>query len=355
MQHDRTSPLPYLLAFIGLAACITYGVTERRSEKPAAAPAQAKKGLVVPKPPTAGETKGPAEAEAPVQGRVVLITVDGWHVRLTDRMPVWKELSAEGAWSLAAQVPKGATTVISHAALYTGADPAVNGVEHELENVRGDEHVHGTKFRWKPLKVTDTLVSAVETAGYRTVAVVQKGKLVGLLRQSGDGTDISVRGDAGLIKTVCEAVKSDANRLVIAHIGSPDGAGHDHGWLSDEQYATAVKVSAQMQTIRKCIADAASAGGIPTTLVVTSDHGGTTVDACMAKRNKARCGHGANDDSNRLVPLAIVGPGIKAGHQISGKPRLVDVSATVLRILGLPPSSISTLSGVSIDEAFDRP
>jgi predicted AlkP superfamily pyrophosphatase or phosphodiesterase len=270
------------------------------------------------------------------------VTIDGWHVKLTERMPVWDELVRDGSWTLKAEVPKGATTVISHAALYTGADPEVNGVTREpkkSEMTGGDPRVHGVKFRWRPLKVADTLFTATEAAGYDAVAVVQKGKLVGLLRPDGDETDIRAHGDKVLLETACAAVKDDRTRLIVLHFKMTDDAGHRHGWLSEEQYAEAEKISGHLRTIRACIAEAEKAGGVPTALVVTSDHGGTP--------NK---GHGRDDDDNRLVPLAIVGPGVKAGHEIASPVRLVDVSATVLRLLGLPAEAIPTLSGAEISE-----
>jgi len=344
-MHDRTSPLPYLLAFIGLAACAAFGVTERRvPHPPTAAKPQPQKGLSVPKPPTAAE-KAPSKADGPA--RVILVTVDGWHVRLTDRMPVWKEMAAAGAWTFDAEVPKGATTAISHAALYTGADPNVNGVMREPAKAdlsNGDPHVHGVKYRWKPLKVSSTLFTAVEAAGYKAVAVVQKGKLVGMLRPDGDETGIRAHGDKVLLQTACDAVKDDAARLVILHFKMTDDAGHRHGWLSEEQYVEAEKIGTHLETIRKCIADAEAAGGVPTTLIVTSDHGGTPGKS-----------HGDDTPDNRLVPWVAVGPGIKPGHVIQAKIRLVDTAPTILRILGIPTSSIPTLSGVSVGEIFVRP
>jgi predicted AlkP superfamily pyrophosphatase or phosphodiesterase len=291
----------------------------------------------------------------------MLITLDGWHVKLTDRMPVWQEMTAAGSWTLKAQVPRGATTVISHAALYTGADPRVNGVVRELENTGPDTHVHGVKFRWTPFKkvaddgtvtytMKDTIFTAVKAAGYKATAVVQKGKLVGELSPDGDETGIHVYGDSGLIKAACAAVRDDDTRLVILHIGSPDGAGHNHGWLSDEQYKVAEQVSGQLQTIRQCLADAEAAGGVPTTLIVTSDHGGTPNTVVDGKIKKH--GHGANNPDNLTVPWIIVGPGIKQGYEIQASVRLVDTAPTILRILGIPASSIPTLSGVSVDEVF---
>lgn len=351
MQHDRTGLAPILLAFAGLAACIAFGEPDRREGEaptPARPERTAEKGLRIPPPPEA--------APADLRRRVVLVTVDGWHVKLAERMPTWKAMAAEGSWTFSALVPKGATTAISHGELYTGAEPSVNGVTREPDKrIENDPHVHGVKFRWTPLKVSGTIFTAVEDAGHEALAVVQKGKLVGMLRPDGGQKGVHVYGDAKLVKAACAAVKDDAKRLVVLHIGMPDGAGHRHGWLSDEYYATAGKVDAHLAAIRGCIADAEKAGGVPTTLIVTSDHGGTPVDACMAKRGKAQCGHGADDADNRRVPWVAVGHGIRKGHEIRGQVRLADTAPTILRLLGIPASSLPSMTGTELSEIFLRP
>lgn len=345
MQEDRTNYAPYILAVIGLAACLTMGKSEApEKERTAARTPAAKKGMALPEVPMSD-----AASKADGPRRVVLVTVDGWHVRLTDRMPIWKELEAEGATTLTAQVPKGATTVISHAALYTGADPDVNGVNREpRKEEMSTKTVHGIAGRWRnpPLKVEHTLFTAVEAAGHKAVATVQKGKLLAFFRPDADETGITSSGnDARIITRTCDALGDAGNRLVVLHIAKPDYHGHRRGWLTEEQYRGAEEVSADLQTLRACIKAADEGSAVKTTLIVTTDHGGTP----------GTTGHGRDDADNRLVPLAIVGPGVKPGHRIAGHPRLVDVTATVLHILGVPASSIPTLSGVSIDEVFVRP
>lgn len=352
MKPEPKSAIPILLAFIGLAACVVFGKLDSHREQsrpPTVSAPQPKHGrLVVPKPPEALPENAPA-TKAAGPNRVILVTLDGWHVRLTDRMPVWKELEAAGATTLTAEVPRGATTVISHAALYTGADPDVNGVNREpRKGEMSTKTVHGIAGRWlqPPLKVKHTLFTAVEAAGYKATAAVQKGKLLAFFRPDASEAGIMSSGNDGrIIRTACGALDDADMRLVVLHIALPDYAGHKHGWLTERQYEAAEKVDGYLRDLRACIADAERAGGIPTTLIVTTDHGGTP----------GTIGHGKNDADNRLVPLAIVGPGVKPGHRIAGKPRLVDVSATVLHILGIPPSSIPTLSGVPIDEVFVRP
>jgi phosphopentomutase len=208
--------------------------------------------------------------------------------------------------------------------------------------------VHGIAGRYlnPPLKVSHTLFTAVEASGYKAVGTVQKGKILAFFRPDASEAGIMSSGnDERIIERTCDALSDAGNRLVVLHIAAPDYYGHKHGWLTEEQYQGAEKVSGYLQALRACIDDADRAGTAQTTLIVTTDHGGTP----------GTTGHGRNDADNRLVPLAIIGPGVIPGHRLTGQPRLVDVSATVLHILGIPMSSIPTLSGTPIVEAFARP
>ncbi len=302
----------------------------------------------------------PPVRKAPVESRrVIIVSVDGLSSDLARAMPHLMRMAADGASTLAALVPAGHTTAISHAALFTGADPSVNGVVCEPDEgvckgfpMPRRSGFHSPTFRWTPLKVHETLFTAVEGAGFRALAAVQKGKLVGLLRPNGDETGIiSVNDAEEVVRTGCDAVTDGRTRLEVLHFKMIDDAGHRRGWLSKSQYRQAGIVDAQLQRIRDCI-DAANRvlGAVQTVLIVTSDHGGTP--------GGGHCGRAFDNDETWLVPWIAVGPGIKRGYAIaprSGlKPArggratpamlLIDTAPTVLRLLGIPETSIKTLS-----------
>lgn len=302
------------------------------------------------------------------KARVVLVSLDGMHVKLVDKMPVMQQLFKEGSYTLKARVPTQATTAPSHAALFTGADPDVNGVTTEPkkhEAIGDDARVHGVAFRWKPLKVGETIFTAVEKTGRGVHAYVEKGKLVGLLRADGTEGGIIAKNsiDAHVICD-CNAFKDASVGLIIVHFKMIDGAGHDVGWLTPEQYKEASNIDAKLGRIRDCIAEADARDGLATTLIVTADHGGTP---------GLKKGHSANNDNNRLVPWVIVGPGIKIDHEIEGRDDLhpiarpsdgnpsvapaillYDTVPTILRIFDMPASSLPDMSSnaKSVDEIF---
>lgn len=341
-MHRNSSPLPYLAALAVLAACVMFQRPATRKVAPHIAP---------PVPAVAPEAPSP-----PDRRRVVLLSVDGMSAALVDRMPNLARLFEQGAGTKKALVPPGATTAISHAALLTGADPRVSGVDCEPDEKAcrakfAYEHngYHGSIFRWTPLQVKDTLFTAVEHAGYRAVAAVQKGKIVGFFRPDGDETGILSTNDGKkIVETGCKALDDEKIRLVVLHLKMIDDAGHRAGWLSERQFREAKIIDGQLQEIRDCI-DRDNAAGHPvsTVLIVTADHGG-----------RPGHGHGFNDDDDRLVPWVIVGPGIAKGVEIAERSGLspimnggthpsillIDTVPTVLALLGIPETSIPTLS-----------
>jgi hypothetical protein len=306
--------------------------------------------------------------------RVVLISVDGLHVDLVKAMPNLRLMFKEGSGTLKAQVPYGSTSAITHAALFTGAQALVNGVDCEPDEPKckakfhysSNKGYHSPDFRWKPLQVKDTLFSTVEAMGYQAVAAVQKGKLVGMFRQDGDEKGIiSTNDSAKVVSTACKAVKNDDVRLIVLHFKMIDDVGHHWktggGWLSKRQFDEAAIIDGQLMKVRECIDRANADDGIPTVLIVTGDHGGTPGRS-----------HGDNNDDNRYVPWVAVGPGIRRGHEIVGrddqmpikggaiKPTilLIDTVPTILHLLGLSEASLPTLSitakridGISIPTA----
>ncbi len=317
-----------------------------------------------------------ATARAVPPNRVVLISLDGVSKAVAQTMPQLREMFSEGSGTTRALVPPGHTTSISHNVLFSGADPEFSGVDCEPDEERCmrkfpyvHAHYHGSKFSWAPLLFTPptfkTLVMAVEEAGYGFRGAVQKGKLAGLFRRSGQTHGIiSTENVRQIVATACEALRDDRIRLVILHFKGVDGAGHLYHWGSKEQYAEAALIDAQLREIRGCIRQANDRAkvlhGVQTILIVTADHGGTP--------GGGHCGRAFDNDATWLVPWVAVGPGIKPGYEIVGRPELMpahggvlkprillaDTVPTILRLLKLSPNAIPTLSkrARTIDEIF---
>lgn len=108
--------------------------------------------------------------------------------------------------------------------------------------------------------------------------------------------------------------------LLFVHLGDPDSAGHDHGWMSPG-YGEAVKFADDSVSRILVAADNAYGAG-NYTMIVTADHGGHEKD------------HGSNDPRDITIPWIAWGRGVTP-HEISGDLTTMDTAATVLWLFGV--------------------
>lgn len=274
--------------------------------------------------------EAPAGAKNPSL-RVVFISLDGWAADLAPLMPVFVELQKHGSWTLEAETPIPAVTVVSHAALFTGASPATNGVD-------SFEPASDKLEAWRPLKVK-TIFEAAPDAEHGPAAFFQKKKLIGLFPREALHVFGFFPNRSELVEWACATIMDEPEiRLTFIHIADLDAAGHSHGWGSKAQLKAAERVNEALAELATCMHDSEEAGGPPIVLIITSDHGG---------HGKT---HGKAVDSDRLVPFIALGPGIKADHEIAGAVRLIDVAPTILRILGIATDALPDAEGTVLED-----
>lgn len=109
----------------------------------------------------------------------------------------------------------------------------------------------------------------------------------------------------------------DAPDFTFLYFGSPDAAGHGHGWMS-ESYLEAVAHSVD------CTERVISWLGDDFTVIFTSDHGG---------HNRS---HGTDMPEDMVIPMFIFNRAF-AGRELEGGASLVDIAPTVAGILGVEP------------------
>lgn len=124
--------------------------------------------------------------------------------------------------------------------------------------------------------------------------------------------------------------------LLYLHLHSPDAWGHDSASHQSEDYFRGCRdADRSIERVAKELDFSKD------TLVITSDHGfSSTV---------RKAGHGGWEDSCSLVPLIIVGRGMKGG--VTGRGRQIDLVSHLAILLGLPfPTSNQ---GEPFWDAFD--
>ena len=257
------------------------------------------------------------------QPRVALITIDGLRadaVTAETTPKIW-ELVARGAYTWSAQTIFPSNTLPSHTSMLTGVEPSVHGVTF-------DEYSQTFQFS------TPTALSLVHAAGKRSIMIVGKDKFQQIVPTGAVDTFKIVK--AGDIDVVNEAITqiTDGFDLLFVHLPQVDQVGHYSGWLSPEYMA-------QVQSADEQVGRLVSFLPLGTTVIVTSDHGGT---------GKV---HGTTAKTDLTIPWIVAGPRVTHKGQISRNVRTTDTAATILAVLGI--TAPNNCTGKTISEIFDTP
>lgn len=113
--------------------------------------------------------------------------------------------------------------------------------------------------------------------------------------------------------------------------------------------ATARTIAPALDATYRYLLGTINGADAPHVVVVYPEHTGT-VDAGGSVVWKGD--HGGFSWESHAVPLIMAGPGIRRGHVSPFPARTVDLTPTVLRLLGVP---YPRLDGVSLADAFTRP
>lgn len=276
--------------------------------------------------------------------RVILVSIDGLSATMAPQMVTLVALMDHGSWTLKARAPMPSITVVSHAAMFTGASPAKNGVKNF-------EPAASKLEKWRPLKVRTVFQAVYKATGRAPESFIQKMKLYGLLPR--EASLVTVRHELdSIVLRACDALERNDKPFIFIHFGDVDGAGHAHGWGSKEQSAAAEEVDNALFHIGRCATEAEEKQGQEFVWVVTADHGGHS----YKKKGKTRGTHGKDLDSDRNIPWIVVGPGIKVNYEITGSVDLMDTAPTILRIMGLDPKTLlPDAEGKVVEDIFANP
>lgn len=258
----------------------------------------------------------PATPAADAGGHhVVIVTVDGLRPdAITEAdTPRLARLVREGAASLASRVPEPSETLPAHFSMATGQTAARHGVRSNRTLAREPDNA--------------TLFTAARAAGRRTALLFGKSKLIALApRGSADVVQGPARGEkdweSGASAALAARFARDYARerfgLAWVHLREGDMAGHDAGWMTPPYRAGLGEADRALGVVL----DAIAASGLPTTVILTSDHGGEGKD------------HWGKNPADSIVPWICFGPGVQAGAVIAGS-SIVDTGPTAAALLGV--------------------
>lgn len=241
---------------------------------------------------------------------VVIVSIDGLRPDAIDaaRATTMQRLMREGAVAQNARTISPSLTLPSHASMLSGLTPEKHGVDWN---------------KYLPEKGTikaPTCLDIADRQGLWTEMVVGKEKLLHLGRPGFIAPP--ARGAEQVGKLAVERLTTHKPSLMMVHFSDPDDAGHRHGWMTPEQFASIRDCDAALEGIIQAIQRTPGLAG-HTTIILTADHGG------HAKT------HGTEMPEDMRIPWIAWGAGVRRGR--SRTPMVTyDTAATALYLLGLP-------------------
>jgi arylsulfatase A-like enzyme len=260
--------------------------------------------------------------------RVLILSIDGLRpdaIPLAP-MPNLLELMKTSAYTMNAQTVYRSVTLVSHASMLTGLCPSKHGVDwNDYLPERG--YAQGTD-----------IFDLAHAAGLQTVMYVGKKKLIQITEPS--SVDIyNYINDRDLVITerLIDEFPQDFGVLFV-HFPTPDGMGHEYGWMSPEQLSVIFRADEALGMILAEL-DARNLRD-ETLIIITADHGGHDTT------------HGSSMPVDMTIPWIASGPGIQPG-QLTSPVHTMDTAATAAFVLGLPAPP--EWDGVPVYEAFGLP
>jgi arylsulfatase A-like enzyme len=274
-------------------------------------------------PPTSTLTVTPTPR--PAITRVFILSVDGMRPEAISMapMPVLASLMQAGAYTLTAQTIYPSSTLPAHASMLTGVCPAKHGVTWN-DYLPENGYAAGTD-----------LFDIAHAAGLKTAMFVGKKKLRQITEPS--STDIFEYindRDTVITDRVIEQFPKDFGVLFI-HFPTPDGMGHEYGWLSFEQLSVLRRADESLGRLLDTLDTDGLRG--ETLVIVTADHGGHDTT------------HGSTRPEDMTIPWVIAGPGVQP-MELTTPVRTMDTAATAAWALGLPIPP--EWDGIPVTEAF---
>lgn len=265
----------------------------------------------------------PATAQSPKVKHVVLIGSDGFStdvlVRNPGKFPNIEQLIKKGSWTLEARSVLPSSSAINWATMLMGAGSEVHGYTD-----------WGSKTpEAKPAYVTPEYGMFPSILGQirqqkpsATTGVFYTWDGIGyLFEKQAVNKDLLSKTDQETTAAAQAFIANEKPMFTFISLAEPDGAGHSKGWESAEYVAACVAIDSMVGAL--CQTIATSLDPKQTVVIFTADHGGI------------KTGHGGKTMSEMLVPYVMVGPKIKANHQIGRVVMKYDNATTVAAMLGI--------------------
>jgi predicted AlkP superfamily pyrophosphatase or phosphodiesterase len=281
----------------------------------------------------------PTSRPVPAIKRVMIVSIDGLRPDLALRAdtPNIHALMQAGSFTFWARTTEISITLPSHVSMLTGVTPAKHHVDWNADVPPGRD----------PYPAVPTLFEIAHQHGLTCAIASGKSKFSTFARPGVlDWSYLPIlplTNDDDVARHATEIIRDHQPQVMFVHFPGVDSAGHAKGWASAEQMAAIHFADAALGEVIAAAKDAKTFD--ETLLIVTADHGGQGRQ------------HGPNDDRSRHIPWIAVGPGVRAGYDLTQNAALTvnteDTFATACFFLGLPVSG--DIDGKPIQAILEKP
>lgn len=242
---------------------------------------------------------------------VLLILVDGMRPDSLEGVSVAQEFLRRSAYTLSARTVMPSSTLPCHMSLFHSVDPWRHGVT---------TNVYTPQVR--PIR---GLCEVLRDHKRKSAFFYNWGELRDLAQPNSLSHSFFANGSQGgwpetnrtVAAAAMEFLQTEGADFTFLYLGSPDAAGHRHGWMSPE-YRQAVADSWELiRAVCQVIPE-------DTTVIITADHGG---------HDRM---HGMEAPEDMTIPMLLLDKNIAPGA-LRPDADIKDIAPTIVGLLGLEP------------------
>jgi predicted AlkP superfamily pyrophosphatase or phosphodiesterase len=246
---------------------------------------------------------------------VILVGIDGaGNFYRHTSAPMIRRVMAEGAGTDYCLTAVPTDSAQCWGSMLMGVTCKIHGLHNDklhgaTEPLATEEHP--TVFRMIRDAMPDAILGSYSNWNPLNYGLIENG--IGVTKETGEDEELCGR--------ICECVKQEKPTFLFIQFDSVDGAGHAHGYGSENHLNQINICDGYAERIYNACVEAGIAED--TLFMITADHGGYGR------------GHGSDTDEEKWVFVAIKGKTVNKGGAID-RMQVKDFPAITLRALGLP-------------------
>ena len=258
----------------------------------------------------------------PIADHVIVLGVDGLSPSGVQRAttPNFNRIMRDGAFSFTARAVLGTSSSQNWASMIMGAGPEQHGITSNGWE-RSRYSIEPTATGMEDIFPTIFGVVKQQRLNARTASIYDWGGFGRLYEKSAVDVDVNADGPEKTMDEALALLDSELPDFLFIHLDHVDGAGHTYGHGSDEYFDSVERADSLLGALLNGLEENDQLDRV--VLIISADHGGVGTR------------HGGESMDELQIPWMVMGPGVKAGKQITDPIDTYDTAATAAYVLGL--------------------